>query len=361
MNSLMWRPPETDYSTVDAQKNRRWAVVAPFFTAERASWIVDENVSYGQNEFEFVRRSAPIQSWHEKAKQASSITDWFAYRRHAHTALSTESDGYIALFPQLAATLGSQMRLRRDDAPLISWFFNTTLHSGGRARSARAALSRVDRFVVHSTAEIDGYARDLDIPRERFEYVPLQYGGAVSSAGRPDGEPYLFATGSGFRDYATMFAAVKKLNYRTLVLAGPRALSGLEVPSNVEIIDAMPKAEIHQHVLHAKANVLPLSGEGMTAGLVTIVEAFRHGRSMVGTHHRGVEDYLVDDETALLAQPGDVDGLAQRLEAMWTDRQMRERLDSNAAQFGDDHCTDAAASAKLLEIIAREIHESKAA
>lgn len=357
----MSRSSRADYSTVDTHENRRWTVAAPFFTDEQASWIVEEGVPYGENEFAFARRSTPIGSWHERSKQTSSIMDWLGYRRHAHNALSTEADGYIALFPQLAATLGSQMRLRRDGSPLISWFFNTTLHGGGRARSAKAALSRVDRFVVHSTVEIDGYARDLDLPKDRFEFVPLQYGGTLSHAPRPDGEPYLFATGSGFRDYGTMFAAVKKLNYRTLVLAGPRALAGLEVPANVEIIESMPKAEIHQHVLHAKANVLPLSGEGLTAGLVTIVEAFRHGRSMVGTHHVGVEDYLTDEDTGLLAAPGDVDGLAQRLEAMWTDRQLRERLDSNAAQFGDKHCTDAAASASLLEIIARETGLSKAA
>lgn len=247
------------------------------------------------------------------------------------------------------------MRAKRDERPLVSWFFNTTIQGTLRARGARAALGRVNAFVVHSTVEIDAYARDLAIPTNRFRFVPLQYGGAISTAAAPEGEPYLFATGSGFRDYGTMFEAVKKLNYRTLVLAGPRALAGLDIPDNVEIIDQMPKPEIHRHVLHARANVIPMNEEGLTAGLVTIVEAFRHGRSMVGTRRSGVEDYLVDDENALLAQPFDANGLADRLEAMWTDDSLRKRLDENAQRFGIDHCTDEAAAQALREILDHEM------
>ena len=328
-----------------------WVVAAPFFTSERANWIVSEDPTRAHHRFEFVPNGTGVKNWHAKAKGVSSLSDWVGYRRQAHTALSRPSDGCITVFPQLAVAAGSQMRMRRDDRPLVAWFFNTTFKTKLQAKSARLALDRVNRFVVHSTAEIDAYSTALAIPADRFQFVPLQYGGDVSTARPPEGEPYLFATGSGFRDYGTMFEAVKKLGYRTLVLAGPRALAGLDVPANVEIIDAMPKAEIHRHVLHARANVIPMNTDGLTAGLVTIVEAFRHGRSMVGTQRSGIEDYLIDGETALLAPAFDANAMAERLEAMWTDEKLRKELDENALEFGARHCTDEAATAALEEIL----------
>ncbi|MGI9598349.1 MAG: hypothetical protein ACR2QK_19450, partial [Acidimicrobiales bacterium] len=89
--------------------------------------------------------------------------------------------------------------VERSDRPVVAWLFNTEgLGSKPKRSVARVPLGRVDRFVVHATAEIGGYADLLSLPQERFEYVPLQYGGVVESA-RPDGqsEPYVFATGSG--------------------------------------------------------------------------------------------------------------------------------------------------------------------
>ena len=72
--------------------------------------------------------------------------------------------------------------LERSDRPLVAWLFNTEgLNSAAKRSVARLPLGRVDRFVVHSTAEIDGYADLLRLPVERFEFVPLQYGGDVEA------------------------------------------------------------------------------------------------------------------------------------------------------------------------------------
>ncbi len=355
----MSAPLAVDKERMASDVSSLWRVAAPFFTADKANWISDA-VDRDDFRFELVRRPGGEQNWHERNRATSSLADWRDYRRHANDTLAEPSAGLIAVFPQLTAAMAARMRFRRDDRPLVSWFFNTTLRGGLRTTSARASLGRVDRFVVHSRIEIEAYAEILRLPQERFRYVPMQYGGAISEASRPDGEPYLFATGSGFRDYGTMFAAVEKLGRRTLVLAGPRALEGLDVPKNVEIIDKMAKDEIHRHVLHADANVIPMNTDGLTAGLVTIVECFCHGRAMVGTDRPGVDDYLLDDRNSLLAQPGDVDGLAERIEAMCTDDALRTRLDTEAGRFAEEHCTDAAAAASLVDVLSLAAGSQKA-
>lgn len=330
-----------------------WRVASPYFDDARDQWI-DRFVSRDQHRFELIGRVGEQLQWHEKKKARSSLGEWQNYGRQAALTLEAPSDGLISVFPQVTATLAGLARIRRDDRPILSWFFNTSLESRARKMAARASLSRVDRFVVHSTVEVGAYAQLLGIDEDRFRFVPLQYGGVVETEPpdleSPD-EPFIFATGSGFRDYRTFFAAVEKLGYRTLVLAGPRVLADLKIPANVEIIDSMPKQQIRRHVRAARVNVVPMTTEGLTAGIVTLVETFRHGRGVVATRRSGLEDYLVDESTCLLYQPGNVSELAEQIEAYWSDDLLRRRIDDGASTFASTNCTDEAAASSLTHIL----------
>lgn len=313
-------------------------------------WI-DVSIPKNVYRFERVQAVGGGRDWHSRRYARSSLTEWKDYLQQAHNAVSEPSDGLITVFPQLAASVATVSRLRRDDRPIVSWFFNTTLDGKLRRQCARLGLSRIDRFVVHSSVEVEAYARLLDLPVERFSFVPLQYGAEIETDKPTIDEPYVFATGSGFRDYDTFFKAMERLGYPTRVVAGPRVLQGLTPPPNVEIVDAMSKEQIRRHVRHAAVNVIPLRTVGLTAGLVTIVECLRHGRGVVATARSGIEDYLTDGGNALLALPGNVDSLTQRIEAVWSDPQLRASLDARALAFSNEHCTDDAAGAALVRVL----------
>lgn len=327
-----------------------WRVASPYFNAQTVQWI-DKTISPDTYRFERVQAVGGERDWHSRRSARSSMREWRNYFEQAAHAFDSPSDGVIGVFPQLAASLAIVSRLRRDDRPIVSWFFNTTLDNEARRRAAAIGLSRIDRFVVHTTCEIEAYSELLRIPQDRFHFAPLQYGAKVETEMPGVNEPYVFATGSGYRDYGTFFAAMQRLGYKTLVLAGPRALDGLTPPSNVEIIDHMSKEEIRRHVRHARVNAIPLTDGGLAGGLVTIVESFRHGRGVVSTDRPGVEDYLIDGQTALLARLGDADSLAERIEAVWNDQTLSDKLDTNALEFGELHCTDAAAANSLVEVL----------
>lgn len=327
-----------------------WRVASPYFTTQTVRWI-NESIPEDVYRFERVNEVGGTLEWHSRRTARSSGSEWKDYFRQANNTLASPSDGLISVFPQLALSMSVVSRARRDERPIVSWFFNTTLERGPRLRAASAALSRVDRFVVHSTAEAEQYPRQLGLPADRFRFVPLQYGSTIETKRPATDEPFVFATGSGFRDYATFFAAMEVLGYRTIVLAGPRALHGLTPPRNVEIVDSMSKPEIRRHVRHAAVNVIPLRTVGVTAGLVTIVECLRHGRGIVSTERSGTEDYLTDGENALLALPGNVNSLASRIEAVWTDPDLSQKLDTHALEFGEEYCTDEAAAQALIEVL----------
>lgn len=333
-----------------ASRGTLWRVASPYFLPTTQKWL-DAQIPADVYRFERVQAVGGGQNWHARRQAHSTVSEWLAYYRQAADALGEPSDGLISVFPQLAAALSTVSRVRGDDRPIVSWFFNTNLHDETRRRFAALGLSRIDKFVVHSSVEIEAYASLLDIDQERFRYVPLQYGGAIETDAPDRDGPYIFATGSGHRDYQTFFEAVEKLGYPTVVVAGPRVLKGLTPPANVEIVDGMSKQEILRHVRHARVNVLPLKTTGVTVGLVTIVECLRHGCGIVSTARSGIEDYLTDGYNSLLALPGNAESLATRIEAYWNDESLRMKLDANALAFAEENCTDSAAANALVDVL----------
>ncbi len=328
----------------------QWTVVAPFITTPTSEWLAPA-VGEG-HQLVIVPRVGEKVSWHDKRSPVTSPTEWVQFVRQAHRAISETSGGVITVFPQLASIVGAQKQLRRRaDMPVVSWFFNTATDSTLRLIPARATLRSIDKFVVHSSREIEAYARQLHLPEDRFDYVPLQYGGELDDSALSEADPFIFATGSGYRDYGTFFDAVSKLGYRTVVLASEHALAGTNPPANVEILQQVSKPRIRQLIRQARINVVPMNTDGLTAGLVTIVEAFCHGRALVATERPGCEDYLLDDENALLVPPGKVEPMVDALEAMWNDDGLRCRLNKGALSFAEANCTDEAAGRSLTKIL----------
>ncbi len=328
-----------------------WVVASPYFESDSDQWIVDA-VDPGLHTFTLIPRIGEERNWHQSTAQAG-LKEWVNRLRQSKNALAHSDAGIITVFPQLAATTGLLKLATRSDRPMVSWMFNTEgLNASSKRSVAKKVLGQVDRFVVHTTREIDGYADKLGISTDRFEYVPFQYGGVVETA-PPEGEvaPYVFATGSGYRDYETFFTAVSKLGLRTLVLASDRALDGLTIPSNVTILDQLTRPEIRRLVRHARVNVIPLTDQAITAGLVTIVETFRHGRSMVITDRPGLEDYAFDGHNALCPELYDAKSMVEAIDAMWSDDNLRAELDANAEAFADANCTDRAVGTKLIKIL----------
>ncbi len=330
----------------------RWAVSSPYFDTADDAWISDA-VDSSRHSFTLVPRVGPDRDWHRGGPPRATAREWSHRFRQAGRVLASQPDGVITVLPQLAVTVGLLERAMSSPPPLVAWFFNTEgLRSASKRSVAARALRQVDRFVVHSSVEVDRYAVLLGLPVDRFRFVPLQYGAEVQTE-PPTGvdDPYIFATGSGYRDYETFFAAVERTGHRTLVLASDRVLAGLRVPPNVEILRQRPRPEIRRLVRHARVNVVPLTDRAITAGIVTIVETFRHGRSLVITDRPGLDDYIVEGKNALCTRLFDPASMADAIEAMWTDEHLRRDLDATAERFAADNCTDEAAARSLVRIL----------
>jgi glycosyltransferase involved in cell wall biosynthesis len=294
----------------------------------------------------------PRPSWHARSSRNANVGDWLQTWSQASAAWRASRGGVITVFPQLAFAAGMQQRVRFRERPLVAWCFNLgALYDGAKRRASQLALAGVDRFIVHSSAEAARYAEWLELPRERFRFVPLQRG-AIPIVEREDEErPFVLALGSARRDYATLFEAVRRSGYSTLVVAARHAVDGLDVPANVELRSGLTEEECHHLAQRARVNVVPVMNHETASGQVTLLETMRMGRAVVATRCIGSEDYVKPESTGLLVEAGSVDELQRAIERLWDDRALRQELGANAARYTAEHCSDEAAGIALERVL----------
>lgn len=331
-----------------------WTVSAPFFNEHKvsdSSWLAPFVPEKHVLQYIPRRDALANRNWHDRASAVTEPKEWLRIWHQSGEAFDATRGGVITVFPQLAATVGLRQRLSRKRVPVVAWCFNvTTCYPGLKGWLARFGLMEVNRFIVHTSYEREIYSRWLKLPLERFEFVPMQTAEIPLIYPEETIDPFVLAMGSNHRDYPTLFKAVKKLNLRTIVVSGRRALKGLDIPPQVETPFGVKKQDCLRLSQQARLNVLPMLPQG-PAGIVTIIEAMRMSRAIIATRYSWAEDYIKDGETGLLVEPGSVADMARAIELLWHDHKERERLGIAAGKYAAQHFSDEVAGATLGKIL----------
>lgn len=327
-----------------------WTVAATF-TVDPAldRWLVPF-VPGDRHRFTLIP-ARPVGSWHRRGR-VTGPAEWAQAFQQAHAAWRASRGGIVTVFPQLAVMSGLHQRTVLNCKPVVAWCFNMGATYGGIKRTvARAALARVDRFVVHSTAEVQQYSEWLRLPRERFRFVHLQRAPIAVMEDEDTERPFVLAMGSARRDYRTFLQAARQSKLPTIVVAARHALEGLTIPENVQVRSSLPIADCHRLAQRARVNVIPVLNSKTASGQVTIVEAMRMGRALIATRTIGSEDYVQHGLTGLLVEQQSVEALRDAIERLWNDAPLRARLSENATRFVEERCSDAAAGKALREVL----------
>jgi glycosyltransferase involved in cell wall biosynthesis len=198
---------------------------------------------------------------------------------------------------------------------------------------------RVDVVIVYSTAQ-----RRFAI--EELGYRPAQ---VVLSTFMVDTEfwrpehvtvetperPLLCAVGQELRDYPTLVAAMRDLDVDLAIAAvspwSKRSDSSadIEIPANVTArgYDLFALRELYAT---AALVVVPLQETDFQAGITTILEAMSMGKPVVCTSTTGQTDTIVDGETGVYVEPGDVAAMRAAIERLLADPAEAARLGANA-------------------------------
>ena len=297
----------------DEEETRRWKneivvqkrkilVLGPFF-GPGGIWIDSFCV---RPDLEFEKRlylDHPA-SWHERGP-TTPIREWASYFSYARKSMRSRADCIITCFPQLALAAAALLSVTNGPRPrLIAWHFNLgSLSNEWKGYFAGRILKRVDRFVVHATAEINNYAKWLGLEEEKFCFVPLQRGKFDDVKPSPIEKPYIVSMGSANRDYKTFVNAVLGTGIRTVIIGKRSIIDDLPEHPDLLKMDNLTWEECKSILSGAELNVVPIASGPSASGQVTFITSMIMGIPTVATRSIGTVDYIQDWKTGVLVPP----------------------------------------------------------
>jgi glycosyltransferase involved in cell wall biosynthesis len=102
---------------------------------------------------------------------------------------------------------------------------------------------------------------------------------------------------------------------------------------NAQFVGWLAPTQVDEHLRRVRVLCVPSrrAQNGDAEGLPTVIpEAGAHGLPVVGTRHSGIPEAIGEDFGGLLADEGDVDGIARQLVAVLSDDGLWSRLSAGA-------------------------------
>lgn len=227
--------------------------------------------------------------------------------------------------------------------PHVVYSFNfAELPCGFALTRMQFAFKKIDTLVVSSTMEIELYSDYFKIPATRFDFVRwgVNYPDFKNTPPQHDGD-YICAVGGNARDYATFIDTMRELpNISAIVVVRPHNLVGLQIPDNVKVLTDIPMDDAYSVIANSRIMVLPLVGNEIPCGHVTIVVAMYLGIPSIVTDSSGVDDYITEGETGLLCVPASKESMRQAILKLWNDPALCLKLSSNSSEFAHSKCSE---------------------
>jgi Glycosyl transferases group 1 len=288
---------------------------------------------------------------------------WRQYFAHSSrawrmAAAGPKPYGFITTFPQLAMTTALHKRLRRSRAPVVAWNFNLgALYGGLKGFFARQVSNGgIDTHIVHSVAEMDRYARWLRVPRDLFDFVPLQRPTEPVVLKEDEQAPFLLAMGSARRDYGLLCRVVGPLGIPTTIVAAAHAVEGIAVPPNVTVVRGLTRDQCDELTQRARLCIVPVANDETASGQVTLITSMMYGRATIATRCIGSEDYVEDRVDGWLIAPQSEDEMRNAIVKLWGDAQTRQAMGVAARRRVSTELNDASTGKRLDAILERLEH-----
>jgi glycosyltransferase involved in cell wall biosynthesis len=207
-------------------------------------------------------------------------------------------------------------------------------------------------FTIYNSVDLAAFPRRLSEPSE-----PL-----ILSVGR-------LVEKKGFADLIKACRLLKDwgVNFNCeIVGSGPLGASlddciaklGLE--KWVRLRGQRPHQELGNHYLNAMVFALPcvVAANGDRDILPNVLkEAMAIGVPVVTTRLKGIEELVTHEETGLLTNPGDIEGLAKSLQRLLTDPELRQRLADQARRLIEERFNLQVNFGRLRQLLGEMIEE----
>lgn len=255
-----------------------------------------------------------------------------AYWKSRHyDVIITNQDGYATFLFAALRTISRYPRPLHLVMEFITKQRNRSYYSWAKYAVMSVMLRSVDRFICSAKRETELYPNDLKLPRERFVHIPLMTNPKFLSweSKYPadfTNDDYVLASGYTGRDFRTFLAAVASIDTPVRLITSPKAVEGLTIPPQVQLLFNLPFAEYIEHVARARIVVVPLLDWDISVGQSVILEALALARPLVATRAPGSVDYVEHERNGLLVSPGSSEELRVAILRLLGDPALANRL-----------------------------------
>jgi glycosyltransferase involved in cell wall biosynthesis len=187
---------------------------------------------------------------------------------------------------------------------------------------------------VLSSWERDECARLLGIPRDRIRFIPLPL--MPVDPGPADRGGYVVSSGRAACDWETLFQAAAGSDWPLVVVCSKHdaaRVAKLNRSGRATVHVDIPREEHQRLVAHASVYVAALAEITVSSGQVRVMDAHRVLTPVVATNVRGLSDYLVPNESALVVEPGDAAALRDAVNRLLSDRRLAQTLAMQAVRI----------------------------
>ena len=216
-------------------------------------------------------------------------------------------------------------------------------------------------IVVHSSAEIDIYAKAFQLPRDRFEFIPyFVRRDALNSNQQNISLPiaqYILAAGRQ-RDFQTFISAMRDTPFQGVIVAGQEdreVLLQKDIPANIETHFEIPFEEYRALIAGATVFVVPLFADRVirSLGQIATFEAVAHHIPVIASRTFQLTDYFTSDIEILFFQPENSNELRRQIERIMRDKPLKEELTQRAYSRMLSQYTDEQYTQSLLQLCGR--------
>jgi glycosyltransferase involved in cell wall biosynthesis len=239
----------------------------------------------------------------------------------------------VAFADRLGLELAFVCKLARSRRDLVLVSSRLVGSSSKRFFLGRAHVqSHIREIISYSSVQLELGAEQYGLPRERLHALlqPVD-----EHFWQPQDSPVddlVCSVGAveGYRDYPTLFAAVRELPVQVELAVGsfissPKhrderarrfdaALAADPAPPNVRHRLEVPYLELRDLYARSRFVVMPLKEADFDAGVTSITEAMAMGKAVIATRIRGQVDVLHDGVEGLYVPAGDPGALREAID-----------------------------------------------
>lgn len=218
-----------------------------------------------------------------------------------------------------------------------SFFSRRWLYEGARRMYYKFFTRIHHRIVVHSSAEVELYARVFGVPRELFWFVPFHVRPEALTEPMPPpfaaAESYMLCAGR-HRDIATFCAALSDTSWKGILVcgAGERAVVESLLPPHVSAYFELPKESYRALIAHAQVLVIPLYAARWqrSLGQIAAFEAIAKGVPVIAAGTMQLADYFCAEQEIFYYEPENAADLKRQIDRVGGNPNLAKRISTNA-------------------------------